>query len=303
MNKSLSTSAIVIVGLARNCAKVIEREVRIINAAFAQARTLNWLVIESDSDDETLRALQSLSANTNFEFITLGQLRTQFPKRTERIAVCRNRYLHELRTNKKYNCVDYVVVVDLDGVNTKLTAVAVNSCWKTPFAWDACFANQSHVYYDMWALRHELWCPSDCWQEYRFLLDCGINKLGALYASVYCRMIRIDPDGDALEVESAFGGLGIYKAHAILPAMYVGTYKNGDELCEHVGLHKTMRDLGSKLYIVPSLLNGSQTEYLNNFRLGSHIRTRLHHLLIRVFTFFKRKTNLAVYCKSEEEVR
>jgi hypothetical protein len=153
--KTISSSKVLIVGLARNCQDTIEHEVQIINSAFSEAKTVNWLVIESDSDDETLATLEKLSENVEFAFVTLGNLRKQYPKRTARIAKCRNRYLQELRANKKYNNIDYVVVADLDGVNSDLTKTAVRSCWKFTEEWDACFANQSKVYYDIWALRHK----------------------------------------------------------------------------------------------------------------------------------------------------
>ena len=207
--KTISTSKVLIVGLARNCQDTIEREVQIINSAFSEAETVNWLVIESDSDDETLATLEKLSENVEFAFITLGKLRKQYPKRTERIAKCRNRYLQELRVNKKYDNIDYVVVADLDGVNSELTKTAVKSCWKFAEEWDACFANQSKVYYDIWALRHKTWCPNDCWKTYEFFLNHGMSKHRALHAAVYSRMFNIDSNEDPIEVNSAFGGLGI----------------------------------------------------------------------------------------------
>ena len=92
MRKSLSSSKVLIVGLTRNCEDVIEREVLKINSAFSEAKSINWLVIESDSDDGTLTKLKNLSKNDNFEFITLGKLQNQYPMRVERISKCRNVY-------------------------------------------------------------------------------------------------------------------------------------------------------------------------------------------------------------------
>ena len=180
MRKSLSSSKDLIVGLTRYCEDVIEREVLKINSAFSEAKSINWLVIESDSDDGTLTKLKNLSKNDNFEFITLGKLQNQYPMRVERISKCRNVYLEKLRTDTKYNDIDYVVVADLDGVNSELTATAVKSCWQLTEEWDACFANQSRAYYDIWALRHKVWSPNDCWQTYNFLCSNGVNKLLSL---------------------------------------------------------------------------------------------------------------------------
>jgi hypothetical protein len=281
--KTISTSKVLIVGLARNCQETIEREVQIINSAFSEAETVNWLVIESDSDDETLSTLEKLSESVKFAFITLGKLRKQYPKRTERIAKCRNRYLQELRVNKKYDNIDYVVVADLDGVNSELTKTAVESCWKFAEEWDACFANQSKVYYDIWALRHKTWCPNNCWQTYEFFLNHGMSKHRALHAAVYSRMIKIDSNEDPIEVNSAFGGLGIYKKHAILTSAYIGLDDNKEEICEHVNLHTTMRDKGLKLYIIPSLINCGWIEHSKHLQFRAKT---INNLLRSIKEFF-----------------
>ena len=282
--KPFSSSKILIVGLVRNCQDTIEREVQIINSAFSEAKTVNWLVIESDSDDKTLATLEKLSENVKFAFITLGKLRKQYPKRTERIAKCRNHYLQELRVNKKYNDIDYVVVADLDGVNSELTKTAVKSCWKFAKEWDACFANQSKVYYDIWALRHKSWCPNDCWQTHKFLLNHGASKHKALHAAVYSRMININSNEDPIEVDSAFGGLGIYKKHAILTSSYIGLDDNEEEICEHVNLHTNMRNKGLRLYIIPSLINCGWIEHSKDLKFTVKIRDRLRHSIKEFFT-------------------
>lgn len=286
MRKPLSLSKVLIVGLVRNCAEVIEREVQIINSAFSEAATVNFLVIESDSDDGTLTELEMLSENENFNFVSLGNLRKQSPKRTERIALCRNRYIEELRANKQFSDVDYVVVADLDGVNSQLNETAVKSCWQLTEDWDVCFANQSKAYYDIWALRHKMWSPNDCWQAYKFLLSHGKSKFSALHAAVYSRMITIKCDADAIEVDSAFGGLGIYKKSALLSSKYIGLDENGEEFCEHVSLHKTMREKGLRLYIVPSLINCGWNKHSNNLRMAARIKAQLCQGINELVRFF-----------------
>lgn len=99
--KKISDSKILVVGLVRNCETTIENEFNIIDRAFSEAKTLSWLVIESDSDDATVTALQRLKTKKHIDFISLGALTPIYPKRTERIAKCRNHYLNELRNNKK----------------------------------------------------------------------------------------------------------------------------------------------------------------------------------------------------------
>ena len=136
----------------------------------------SWFIVESDSNDETLEKLSSIKGVENFNFKSLGKLEDKFPKRTERIAYCRNYYLQELENNEKFKNVDFLATVDLDGVNNLLTNDAVKSCWQMNNEWDVCSANQSGPYYDIWALRHKKWSPNDCWKEARELLNGGMRE-------------------------------------------------------------------------------------------------------------------------------
>ena len=290
--KSISSSRLLIVGLARNCEKIIEDEVKNITKAFSDAKTINWLVVESDSDDRTLDKLRNLSKHSEFDFISLGMLRKDYFKRTERIAKCRNRYLEEIKMNTKYHDIDYIIVADLDGVNSELTASAVNSCWKLTENWDACFANQSKAYYDIWALRHKVWCPGDCKKTYNFLVNHGMGKSKALDTAIYSRMINIKRNEKPIEVNSAFGGLAIYKKNTLLSSKYFGLDETNEEICEHVSLHRSMREKGFRLYIVPSLINCGWNEHSQNARFIGRIKSKIRNWLIEFVTLFISKQKL-----------
>lgn len=117
-----SEQRILVAGLARNCGKSVQNDVLRLLAALKSCRELSWLVIESDSSDNTADALGSLSAKIpGFRSISLGTLREKMPLRTQRIAHCRNAYLEELNSNPLYAEIDYVVVADLDGINRLVT--------------------------------------------------------------------------------------------------------------------------------------------------------------------------------------
>lgn len=299
MRKPLTSSKVLIVGLVRNCENAVEREVLTISSAFSEAEAVSFLIIESDSDDGTLTKLENLSGNENFEFITLGNLRNQYPKRTERISICRNHYLEELRTRKKYKDIDYVVVADFDGVNSELTSSAVESCWNLTEDWDACFANQSKAYYDIWALRHKTWCPNDCYQTYSFLFNNGVSKSAAKQAGVYSRMININQEKNPIEVDSAFGGLGIYKKSAILSGAYVGLDDSKEEFCEHVHLHTVMRDKGLMLYIVPSLINGGWNNHSKKLKNIARFKRLRHSLKVFITLFVSKERRKELLMKSK----
>ena len=168
----LAPESILIAGIARDCAKTIRADVERLASAFGVAREIRWLIVESDSSDDTPAILATMQDTIpNFRAISLGRLRGDIPVRTERIAHCRNRYLEELRGDR-YSDVDYVVVSDLDGMNRLLTRRGVRSSFARS-DWDVCCANQRGPYYDILALRHPTWSPGDCLEQLRELKAQG----------------------------------------------------------------------------------------------------------------------------------
>jgi len=251
--------AALVVGLARNCGRHLAGEVRRLSASLEHFPEVHWLVIESDSDDDTGAVLESLAArNERFRYIRLGALRKRLPKRTERIAFCRNRYLEEIRANPLYRQIEFVLVADLDGMNSLLTSEAVQSCWKH-VDWDVCTANQRGPYYDVYALRHPSWSPDDWRAQYLLLLSRGVQAARAYTASIYARMRRIAEDSEWMEVDSAFGGLAIYRKEAMSSGEYVGVAPDGSEQCEHVAFHARLRSEGRRIFINPALINAGYT--------------------------------------------
>jgi hypothetical protein len=262
-----SNSRLLIAGIIRNGSKTISNEISVLKKAFSDFQNIEWLIIESDSADDTVNKLDEIKTNTeNFRYESLGNLSDKLKSRTERIAFCRNVYLEKIRNDSKYIHLDYVVIVDLDGVNSLLTQKSVQSCFAKN-NWDVCTANQSGNYYDIWALRHPSWCPNDCWEQYRYLLKYSDpNNPNALalarYAAVYSKMIRIPADSEWIKVNSAFGGLAIYKKEALISTKkYIGLTEHGMEICDHVSLHLDMTERGLNIYINPELINIDFTEH------------------------------------------
>lgn len=278
----LHDQSFLIVGLVRNCEGHIRSDVQRLQSAFAGAGRLQWLLIESDSSDATVSHLDALTRDVpGFRYLTLGELRRTLPSRTERIAFCRNAYVQEAGRHDDYRAVDYVVVSDFDGLNTRITRAAVESCWERD-GWDVCTANQDGPYYDIWALRHEVWCPHDCWRQYEFLNRYSPDTERNLYASVHSKMITIPPTGDWIEVDSAFGGLAIYRKHTFRHAGYVGRGPDGEPLCEHVPFHKALKAEGCRIYINPRLINAGMTEHTKELLLSRRLERRKKQLKGRI---------------------
>lgn len=286
MRKELSSSNILVVGLVRDCASSIEKDIQKIDLAFAKAASTNWLIIESDSKDNTLDKLKKICSHPNKDFISMGNLQLKYSKRTERIALCRNKYLDEIKTHPKYGNIDYIVVADLDGINSMLTPEAVKTCWHLDEEWDACFANQTEAYYDIWALRHKVWSPNDCWEQYKFLISNGKSNYEALNSAVYSRMLKINKNSKPIQVDSAFGGLGIYRKNIFTQSSYVGITKHGDEICEHVTFHKNLCRNGCKLFIAPKLLNSGWNEHNRVLRFEYKVISMFKRTIISFLKLF-----------------
>lgn len=266
---------VLIAGLARNLTRRLDRTIAALRRATETCRKVRFLVIESDSDDDTIPRLARLAKEIpNFDFLTLGRLRDQFSIRTERLAICRNVYLDELRDNPKYKNVSHLVVSDLDGVCTDLSSSAFLSCWDQLAPWNVCTANQGDFYYDIWALRHRTWCPNDCWQDYARWVPL-VGKRSAREMFIFSRMIHLPATQPMLEVDSAFGGLAVYERAAVLSSRYRGLTTDGEPICEHVTLCEQMRQAGNRIFINPSLINANRTRHASSKKFFRRLRRGL----------------------------
>ena len=158
------------VGLARNCGPAIRGAVECVSAALVGFERVQWLIIESDSSDDTVARLEALRRERpGFDFESLGELRRTKPLRTDRIAHCRNRYMDQLAEDPHYRDVQTLVVADLDGVNDLLPP---ETCSR---------AGTSRA-------------GNDCWRQYEFLKAHGVPRERALHAAMHSRHLRIPED-------------------------------------------------------------------------------------------------------------
>lgn len=259
---------VVILGLCRNVSKELQNDVMRLLESFQDFSKIHFRFVESDSTDSTLNILTQLEIDIpNFKFVSLGNLQEQIPERVARICHCRNICLQILNDDPVLAKCAYVVVSDLDGVNSLLNRAAVLSCWKRS-DWDACMANQAAPYYDIYALRHRDWAPDDCWHFENRLRSAGMNPLAARQKAIYERMVTIPSNCEWIPVDSAFGGLAIYKRELFNNVKYCSVLPNGDHVCEHVTLHEQMKINGARLFINPSLINSGWNTHNSSKRFS-----------------------------------
>jgi hypothetical protein len=141
---------------------------------------------------------------------------------------------------------------------------ALESCF-TRNDWGGSLANQTGGYYDVLALRHPTWCPQDVLSELREL-KTSINKTPlpffafirrtkrrleydrARNKAIYAKMVRIKRSEHWIEVNSGFGGLGIYRAGIFAKFDYSLREGDLDFESEHVAFSRRIIESGEKIF-------------------------------------------------------
>ncbi|MGN8151200.1 hypothetical protein ACTJK5_02885 [Agrobacterium sp. 22094] len=257
-----------IVGAARDCAVGLLPTLQRLEKLKQTFDEVRFVFITNDCRDETELVLADWASDkTNVELINLDHLSNNAPQRTARLAIIRNICLSKLSRQGKLPD-DYFVVADLDGVNAGLVdepglSVAIANA---PVDWCGLFANQRTHYYDVWALRHDEWCPGDCWQEVRNASKGIFRRKArgrrAVLKYVKQRQAHIPKDTPPIRVDSAFGGFGLYRVSCIQEAFYVGLTEDGREICEHVSFNKMISSNDGALYVLPELLNDAPSGHV-----------------------------------------
>lgn len=238
-----------------------------------------FVFVENDSTDGTARALTQFCArHTKSRLLSLDGIGAAISARTVRLAMARNAIVATTRQWKAVQDFDTLMMLDLDAVNARP--------WPVDVVCDAIasvhrgdelvgvFANQLNSHYDLWALREPTLCPGDIWEDtFDLTMAEDLDDQAAFERAVVPRMLCLPPDAPALEVQSAFGGLGIYRLSALRsnPLPYCGETvkvisRNEPwrvmrwQRCEHVNFHAGLRLAGGRLVIRPDLINADGTD-------------------------------------------
>jgi hypothetical protein len=269
-----------ICGLARDCAATLEGTLASIERLKGCFQRVDLVVLTNDSVDSTSDILSHWAATRPWATILkLDGLASAIIGRSDRLSMLRNFYLFELqRRMESGRRFDLMIVLDFGGENEHLTLDNgfCDLLSNAPTDWGGIFASQRQGYYDVWALRHPKWCPEDCWHQIsqstrsvRWPFRKRVEA-AALKRYVGHRQVKIDPQLAPIEVESAFGGFGIYKTSSLSDAWYSGRDSSGRQVCEHVAFNFGVRRSGVKLYVMPALLNDA----VDHLALGSGTTAR-----------------------------
>jgi len=245
----------VFTGVARDCAAYLPGVLENLDRFAATYDAASFLFVVSDSKDDTRAILERWLDGRRGQVIDLGVLEGRLTKRTERIAFARNAGLDAIARGDGAGH-DHLIVADLDDVLAQpvdADAFARAAAWlDADPARAGVMANAMPRYYDVWALRHERWCPDDCWHPIWGRAPDETFE-AAKFREVFTRQIEIPPSLPPIAVRSAFGGLGIYRLAAALAARYCGIDAEGRETSEHVAFNTAIGGAGGRLHIFPAL--------------------------------------------------
>jgi len=250
---------VIVCGCTRNSEPYLEANLLAlykVRPCFDQFRIL---VYENDSTDRTRAVLARFRAmHADFYFMQENGVDRLLKSRTERIAHGRNRLIRYVSAHR--DVFDYMIMVDLD-VAVPFLAVQLGRIFEMQQDWDVLTANCFGRYYDIWALRigknnwdpqlhGKIWAQSidsDCWQQPQAIKTVANAQ-------------RVIPPGSPLiPVDSAFGGLAIYKVGVLQGC----SYSRSSQTCEHVAFHEQLRRKnGARIFICPALQVQCQTEHL-----------------------------------------
>jgi len=251
----LAGRSAVFAGVARDCATHLPGVLDNLGRFARTYDQASFVFAVSDSRDDTRAILERwLADGRQGRVIDLGTLDDRLPRRTERIAFARNACLEEIAHSGTGG--DHLVVADLDDVLGAPIAVdgfARAAAWlDADRARAGVMANATPRYYDVWALRHDPWCPDDCWHPiWGRAPDEAFEA--AKFREVFARQIEIPPLVPPIAVRSAFGGLAIYRLSSALAARYGGVDTMGRETSEHVAFNAAIARAGGQLHIFPAL--------------------------------------------------
>jgi len=262
-------ASVAVVGVAKNVEGSVRREFLRFQKVLEEFEFKGMYVVESDSQDNSIAVLEELAKKySKFIYTSLGKLEPILPNRIERIRFCRNRYVSEIRQNIIFLKTDFIIVADLDNINSFLRKSDLTSALtQSSFTWTGLFPNQLINYYDLLALRSRNWLKTDfnylIWRAYS--ISSRKNEIASILDKLRYELIRqkffkrkclrIKHNQHPIKVESAFGGLGIYKAEIFLECDYGGGTGVLSNECEHVEFHRQAGNLGKEFFLLPSLYN------------------------------------------------
>ena len=266
--KLMKNFNVIFAGCARNVEKCIKTNLDHINACGAKFKSFQLIIYENDSTDNT-RTILNEAKKDNYHYIFEDNVTE--PARTVRLAHGRNQIIAKMRELDTYGVYHYLIMMDLDNINSSGSFIdSIETCFDYETDdWDVLTANQTGGYYDLWALRYSEIIDGDFWKDKYYKEEIEETQRIIIVPQL------ILPQDTLIEVDSAFGGIAIYKISSIPEdAKYVGKYPDDkpydhvcpikdisdyNQKCEHVDFHESIRNHGGRIFVNPHFINSTVT--------------------------------------------
>jgi len=221
------------------------------------------ILVESDSKDNTYVKSKNYLNKLHGKLFKVNT--SKYSHRTERLSLCRNKYLDFIKKNKILKKYDHLIAMDSDSINNLINSKKIiKAISDAPRDWAGIFPSQIISYYDLWTLRIPKVFSYDCYQKL-IQISKKIGPKKAYDKIIFKNFFLVNKIKKRyIEVDSAWGGMGIYRISKILHSKYDS--KKG-RFCEHVYFNKKIISKNSKLYIDKNMKNslGLNEHFLKGF--------------------------------------
>lgn len=257
----MAKSRVSICSIVRDCEGNLKKNIPRIEELRKLFLESEVVIFENDSKDKTLNILKIWEDNSsgvhvfneNYNILTIPdkKINRENPffsfSRIEKMTLYRNKYLQYLNQSKFKR--DYVIIIDLDISDFKIDGI-INSFGYTDH-WDCISANGISKGAYFRTQYHDSYALIEKGRINEIQTETDIKQNRIKYSS-------LTPGSNLLSVDSAYGGLAIYRWEAIKGLEYFCPPNNDISVqckSEHVGLHMNMINSGySRMFINPGMI-------------------------------------------------
>jgi len=241
----MQTKHLYFVGMSKNCFGTLKKNLDFLQKFKENANfKVHILIIDSDSNDSTKEyCLRLKNEDIIEEFIEIDNLQEKYKSRIKRIVICRNEGLKKIKSN--FIGPAFYIPMDMDMDLFKLIDIKKFINLLNYFNIediDALFPFSKPYYYDIFALRKNGWVSKNNIVKAEQLKKKFV--IGSFFIN-YFYIIRkqYSPNKfskNLISVESAFGGMAIYKINTSekLNNNYKWNKTDSTKTCEHVYFNK-----------------------------------------------------------------
>ena len=247
-------NTIFFVCMSKNCFKNLKKNLDyLIQFKKFTKFKVKLLVVDSDSNDNTKEYCSSLEKMSRIDkLVEIDNLEKFYSSRIERLTICRNAGLDEIKQYNLNNIIYVPIDSDIDifqNTNFPDFEKIIDNIIESENI-DGVFPFSTPYYYDIFALRKSGWVKNNSLLKARQLKNkIKIGSFIINYFYIFKKQVnKTHFKQDAIKVTSAFGGIGVYKIDNLntLTSRYLPDFQNIDMVSEHINFN----DNFSNLYIL-----------------------------------------------------